>query len=487
MTTVTVSDPRTIGEGRNMYTSYRVETSSKFVRRRYSDFRWLYQRLHTERPGSIIPIIPHTRALTNDKKFSDELIHERQIQLGAFLAQVCDHVELADAPSLTAFLSAEMGDEFETQKKDLQRTKPDTSGGSNDIDMNEDYSFSSESVGLTSGQTVGNGAATTNVRQTVRNVVARAGVLMKIRTGQEELETTEQEAEILSITEYIDELTNHVKGLNHDATVLVKSGKETAVSLHDMGQSLFGWALAHQSKHCPEGSDPTVNMLSKVSKFSGELSSVIKKKADEETTDFEHALVELQQLVHSIKVALNKRKAHQVTYTTRMKQISSRQAALGKLQRKGQTSKISGAEQALADAEREAVAARKDFEAVSQRVVREAERVQPDVERKLTQIIKDYAKIQIEYNKKTLDAWSKLAPHLDLDVAVPTTTTSAITSSSSSGDDDSSDKDGVPTADLLGGSGAEDDDARPPPPSEAPPEAPTSEKTDSEADEEVFI
>jgi len=321
--------------------------------------------------------------------------------------------------------------------------------------------------------------------------VARAGVLLKVRAGNEELETTEDEVQILTLTEYIDELTNHVKGLNHDATMLVKSGKETAVSLHDMGQSLFGWALAHQSKHCPEGSDSTVNMLSKVSKFSGELSSVIKKKADEETTNFEHALVELQQLVHSIKVALNKRKAHQVTYTTRMKQISSRQAALGKLQRKGQTSKISGAEQDLADAERDAVVARKDFEAVSQRVVREAERVQPDVERKLTQTIKDYAKIQIEYNKKTLDAWSKLAPHLDLDVTVPTTTTNtttAITSSSSSGDDDSSNNtDNVPTADLLGGSSADDSDARPPPPSESPPEAPLSEKTNSEADEEVFI
>mmetsp|Transcript_21088 Transcript_21088/g.29775 ORF Transcript_21088/g.29775 Transcript_21088/m.29775 type:complete len:486 (-) Transcript_21088:144-1601(-) len=481
--TVTVSDPRTIGEGRNMTTSYRVETSSKFVRRRYSDFRWLYKRLHTERPGSIIPILPHTRALTNDKKFSDELIHERQIQLGIFIAEVCDHVELADAPSLTAFLNAEMGDEFELQKKDLERTKPDTdgNGGSSDMDMNDDYSFSSENVGLTSGQTVGNAVSTTNVRQTVRNVVARAGVLMKVRTGKEELETTEEEAQILSIQEYIDALANHVKGLNHDAGVLVKSGKEISVSYHDMGQSLFGWALAHQTQHCPEGSDATVTMLSKVSKFSGELSTVLKNKTEEEVTKFEKALKELEQRVHAVKIAINTRKSHQVTYTTRIKQISSRQAALGKLQRKGQTSKLTQAEQDLVEAEREAVLARKDFEAVSQRLVREVDRVQPDLEKLLSQIINDYAKIQIEYNKKTLDAWSKLAPHLDLDVSPATTATA--TGGSGSGSDSSPND--IPTADLLGGDRTSDAGTnRPPPPVEAPPEAPPSDEAE---DEEVFI
>ncbi|KAK1738875.1 sorting nexin 1 [Skeletonema marinoi] len=85
---LSVTDPQQIGEGRNAHTFYRIDVRPNqyadtiaSVRRRYSDFRWLFQRLHEERPGAIIPIIPHTKAFQIEKRLSEELIEERRVSL----------------------------------------------------------------------------------------------------------------------------------------------------------------------------------------------------------------------------------------------------------------------------------------------------------------------------------------------------------------------------------------------------------------------
>ena len=56
---VDVSSPINSGEGRNIHVTYLVTTGGIEIRRRYSDFQWLYNRLLTEVPGAFVPIIPH--------------------------------------------------------------------------------------------------------------------------------------------------------------------------------------------------------------------------------------------------------------------------------------------------------------------------------------------------------------------------------------------------------------------------------------------
>ncbi|EED87068.1 predicted protein, partial [Thalassiosira pseudonana CCMP1335] len=105
-----VTDPQELGEGRNKHTYYRIDVHPPFpkssnsyntatdpissVRRRYSDFQWLFQRLHAEKPGAIIPIIPHTQAMASAKRFSEELVEERRGHLERFLRRVQIHPEL---------------------------------------------------------------------------------------------------------------------------------------------------------------------------------------------------------------------------------------------------------------------------------------------------------------------------------------------------------------------------------------------------------
>mmetsp|Transcript_16410 Transcript_16410/g.33102 ORF Transcript_16410/g.33102 Transcript_16410/m.33102 type:complete len:185 (+) Transcript_16410:93-647(+) len=102
---LSVTDPQQIGEGRNAHTFYRIDVRPNqyadtiaSVRRRYSDFRWLFQRLHEERPGAIIPIIPHTKAFQIEKRLSEELIEERRVSCETFL-----HPELEGAPPYPPF------------------------------------------------------------------------------------------------------------------------------------------------------------------------------------------------------------------------------------------------------------------------------------------------------------------------------------------------------------------------------------------------
>ena len=116
---LTVSDPVIHADGINKYTSYRVDcrppntygipdqdpnnnnngnntnaTHDMFLQnnqeyssvlRRYSDFLWLYERLHKERAGSIVPHLPEKQAVG---KFSPEFVEERR--KGEFLLDVCE-------------------------------------------------------------------------------------------------------------------------------------------------------------------------------------------------------------------------------------------------------------------------------------------------------------------------------------------------------------------------------------------------------------
>ena len=99
---LTVSDPVIHADGINKYTSYRVdcrppntygihesttnneEAADMFLQhnqdyssvlRRYSDFLWLYERLHKERAGAIVPHLPEKQAVG---KFSPDFVEERR-------------------------------------------------------------------------------------------------------------------------------------------------------------------------------------------------------------------------------------------------------------------------------------------------------------------------------------------------------------------------------------------------------------------------
>ena len=126
---ITVSDPTEYNEGiRGKYTMYSVaydpplptangdagginsngSSSSKAlfpyatsVNRRYSDFAWLYDKLHKERPGAIVPPLPEKQQVS---RFSESFIEDRRFHLEIFLRRVVCNEELKDTECLLVFL-----------------------------------------------------------------------------------------------------------------------------------------------------------------------------------------------------------------------------------------------------------------------------------------------------------------------------------------------------------------------------------------------
>ncbi len=68
--------------------------------RRYSDFAWLFDHLHKERPGAIVPPLPEKQKVA---RFSESFIEERRLHLEAFLRRAASNPELIDTECLLVF------------------------------------------------------------------------------------------------------------------------------------------------------------------------------------------------------------------------------------------------------------------------------------------------------------------------------------------------------------------------------------------------
>lgn len=110
-----MSDPVQHAEGVNKYTSYRVDvrpqnsdlsSTQNFsaVLRRYSDFLWLYEKLQTERSGTIVPPLPGKSPVG---RFNPAFVEARRRELERFLRRSAVHPELQDCPCLDVFLRAD--------------------------------------------------------------------------------------------------------------------------------------------------------------------------------------------------------------------------------------------------------------------------------------------------------------------------------------------------------------------------------------------
>ncbi|TDH66809.1 hypothetical protein CCR75_000079 [Bremia lactucae] len=109
---VSVSTPIIVGSGYSRYTQYVISTKTNCsyfpcttaqVKRRFSDFEWLQQRLLMHFRGTIIPPLPEKRWTGNmDATF----VEERRQALEHFINEVCSHVKLSQTLELQIVLTA---------------------------------------------------------------------------------------------------------------------------------------------------------------------------------------------------------------------------------------------------------------------------------------------------------------------------------------------------------------------------------------------
>jgi sorting nexin-1/2 len=394
---ITVSDPVQHADGLNKYTSYRVDVrppsatpgevpqdvhlmnnTYSAVLRRYSDFLWLYERLHHERAGAIVPPVPDKQPVG---RFSPAFVEDRRVQLERFLRRVATHPELADSTCLDTFLRA---DDVIFQAAKHAKTGTVLASHSQSMMM-----------------VMAPNAVSPNKKDGLKRWFAEAKTSMTgdlVRSPDDDL--------FEEIQRYIHGLDNQMRNVSHQASGLVRKGKEIANGMFEFG---LAFNLLGQSE-----ADALGDALSKMGQTADRLSVLSAEHAEKEMAQFEEPLQDYIKTIHAVKLALQRRHEKRLTYSTCCSEVDSKQTSLSKLRAQiGQESKAYTTEMSMRRAQEAAEAAREDFAATSQRVLREVDRFKREKAEDMRRTVLDYIALQVDYNKRMEEVWANLIPQLE--------------------------------------------------------------------------
>ena len=345
------------------------------VLRRYSDFYWLYERLHTERAGAIVPPIPEKAPIG---KFSPRFIEDRRLQLERFIRRVAVHPELADAPSLDTFLRAD-DVSFQVAKNAKGTFVVDNTLSQSPLMMN----------------------VPSQKKDGIKRWFAEAKTSM---TG--DLIKSPDDDLFEEIARYIHGLDTQMRAVSHQATGLVRKGKEIANGMFEFG---LAFNLLGQSE-----ADALGDALRKMGETADHLSVLSAEQAEKEMAQFEEPLQDYIRLIHAVKLALQRRHEKRLTCSTAVADVEAKLLQLAKLRTQfGQDAKIYQTEMAIRRAQDAEAMARDEFAVVSQRVLREVDRFRREKAEDMRRTVLDYINLQVEYNKRMEQVWANLIPQLE--------------------------------------------------------------------------
>lgn len=411
---ITVSDPVQQQDGMNKYTSYRVDVrggptpeiegeghhalpgSSVFqnpgysaVLRRYSDFLWLFERLHAERGGAVVPHLPEKQPVG---RFSAAFIEDRRRNLERFLRRVVVHPELRDAACVDTFLRADDA-AFAVAKATDHRSAAAAAAAHDDAaDMASRHAVSARSGG--GGLRLPSWLASASA--SVANSLVGAPDL--VRSPDDDL--------FDEIGRYVHGLDGQMRTVSQQASDLVRRGR-------DIANGMFEFGLAFSSLGQSEA-DGLGAALQRMGDAADALSVVTAEHVEREARDFEDPVRDYLRTIGAVKLALQKRNERRRTYSTSLHNVTQRQTALFKVRGVvGQEEKAYAAEMALARAREDSEAAREDFATVSQRLLREVDRFKREKAEDMRRTVMDYVHLQIEYNRRMEEVWAGLIPQLE--------------------------------------------------------------------------
>mmetsp|Transcript_35812 Transcript_35812/g.73224 ORF Transcript_35812/g.73224 Transcript_35812/m.73224 type:complete len:522 (-) Transcript_35812:191-1756(-) len=406
-----VFDPQQHGEGRSKYTTYcvvlrRGGQPKASVRRRYSDFKWLFGQLHKERPGSIIPIMPHKTAVRADVRMSEEIISYRRKHCEIWLNRLLTHPELKGCPSLLAFLKSD-DDMFASAKK------------SNDMDVGAERDDEDEDKPMVWGGSSKAASGGGKERFTrIKKLASKVKVAMK---SSSDLEKTDDEERFDAIDEYIQELDMNLQWLAKHAAGLVKTYADQSKALDAMGTNFTEMgALAYPNTHS-SNSARLSTLLNKIGDGVSALGFLEDARTQALTARFEEPIQDLARDAQSLRDALQRRREVQVKYTEKITRTVRKTSELDKIRANPraaenpdlQVKKIEEAERTLEEAKKDAVTWHDEFDAVSSRLLRETERFREMFRGKVRETISGWASVQMEYYSRSNDGWGDILPYLD--------------------------------------------------------------------------
>lgn len=230
---LTVNQPQKVSDGSSSYISYLVtsqqypEETPERVRRRFSDFAKLYDKLHTEFVASAVPPLPDRWRLEYiaGDRFSAEFTTKRSASLERFLFRVSQHPSLRRSRCFAQFLSSNGGG-------------PDTSSESRN---RATVQPSQESAAI---------VALDHLGETLMNAFAKAKHQSKeMIDARERAERYEQniatiDKAVVRTSKTQSDLALDFEDMHHQALKLAKLEPESGPELEKLAQTAQGLMLA---------------------------------------------------------------------------------------------------------------------------------------------------------------------------------------------------------------------------------------------------
>ena len=434
---VTVSDPVIHADGMNKYTSYRVDcrppppcdvdddddrrrgggggggggaddpsggTADVFlhnnigqyssVLRRYSDFLWLYERLHRERGGAIVPPLPEKQAVS---RFSPDFVEDRRRALERFLRRVVLHPELWDAACLSIFLRAD----------DVAFQHAKSAGKASDQMEGRHHSFGDEVGTMPGGDGASSlgGAGAFNLAP--KNTAGLKRWFSEAKTTfSGDLVSSPDDDLFEEIERYVEALAVQMKRVSNQAGALVRKSREIA-------NGMFEFGLAFHQLGQSEGG-PLGAKLQLVGGAADVLSSMAASQAEAELRRLEEPFRDYLRVILGVRLALGRRHEKRVSYTALLQEIQTREVNLHRLRMTpGSEARAYSTEMSLQRYHAAANASREGYAECSQRVLREVDRFKREKAEEMKLVVLEFILLEIEANRGMERVWGELVPKLE--------------------------------------------------------------------------
>ncbi|EEY23300.1 vacuolar protein sorting-associated protein vps5 [Verticillium alfalfae VaMs.102] len=363
---ISVGDPHKVGDFTSSHVQYAVRTEAykepEFeVKRRYRDFLWLYNTLHGNNPGIVVPPPPEKQAVG---RFETNFVESRRAALEKMLNKIAAHPTLQLDGDLKLFLESES---FNVDIKHKERREP----------------IPTESKGVLGslGISVGGGS-----------------------------KFVEQDDWFHDRKVYLDALENQLRALLKAMETMVGQRKMMAEAAGDFSASLHALSTVELS---PSLSGP----LDALSELQLTIRDVYDRQAQQDVLTFGIILEEYIRLIGSVKQAFAQRQKAFYSWHTAESEMQKKKTTQDKLLRQGksQQDRLNQMGAEVADAERKCHHARMLFEDMGRLMRAELDRFEKEKVEDFKSGVETFLESAVEAQKELIEKWETFLMQLDAD------------------------------------------------------------------------
>ncbi|KAM0244144.1 hypothetical protein ACHAP5_006528 [Fusarium lateritium] len=365
---ITVGDPHKVGDLTSSHIVYsvRTKTTSKGykqpefeVKRRYRDFLWLYNTLHGNNPGIVVPPPPDKQAVG---RFDSNFVESRRAALEKMLNKTAIHLTLQHDPDLKLFLESET---FNVDIKHKERRDP----------------IPTESKGVLGSLGINVGGGNKFV---------------------------EQDDWFHDRKVYLDALENQLKGLLKAMETMVGQRKMMAEAAGDFSASLHALSTVELS---PSLSGP----LDALSELQLTIQDVYERQAQQDVLTFGIILEEYIRLIGSVKQAFGQRQKAFYSWHAAESELQKKKTTQDKLLRQGksQQDRLNQMGAEVGESERKVHQARLLFEDMGRLMRNELDRFEKEKVEDFKSGVETFLESAVEAQKELIEKWETFLMQLD--------------------------------------------------------------------------